>query len=487
MALRARLSPPREEQAAWPWHNARWGALPVSEMLAGERRLEADNYLSSGYALRVALVAKKSSIVPLAELARVWQPSRLKGIQVSRQFGTPFLAATQVYDLRPSPRKFLALERTENFKERFVSNGTIVVTCSGSVGRATLTYAPHENTLISHDLLRVSPLSEDYWGWIYAYLRSDQAREMMGSAQYGHIIKHLEPAHLNALPVPIVDKEVRDSFQRDVAELLKKRNKAWALQKRAEQQFALAVGFNAHGPGPETGFDIQASDIFSRRRRIDASFHSPVATRILQWFDECGLPTEPLADVTDGVWWLSRFKRVFGDDGVRYLSADELFSVNPPTTKRVLIEQAENVEKYFVKKDWIIMACSGQTYGLNGSVALMTNHHEHAFFSHDLVRIVPKSQSIRAGYLFTALGHPSLGRPLVIRNAYGTSIPHLEPADIMTTPIVRLGAATEGSIADAMEEAIFLRAEADSLENEIAERATQVVDESVGLNYRELL
>jgi hypothetical protein len=207
----------------------------------------------------------------------------------------------------------------------------------------------------------------------------------------------------------------------------------------------------------------------------------------LQWFDECGLPTEPLADVTDGVWWLSRFKRVFGDDGVRYLSADELFSVNPPTTKRVLIEQAENVEKYFVKKDWIIMACSGQTYGLNGSVALMTNHHEHAFFSHDLVRIVPKSQSIRAGYLFTALGHPSLGRPLVIRNAYGTSIPHLEPADIMTTPIVRLGAATEGSIADAMEEAIFLRAEADSLENEIAERATQVVDESVGLNYRELL
>lgn len=487
MALRARLSPPREEQAAWPWHNARWGALPVSEMLAGERRLEADNYLSSGYALRVALGAKKSSIVPLAELARVWQPSRLKGIQVSRQFGTPFLAATQVYDLRPAPRKFLALEQTENFKERFVSNGTIVVTCSGSVGRATLTYAPHENTLISHDLLRVSPLSEDYWGWIYAYLRSDQARAMMGSAQYGHIIKHLEPEHIDALPVPLVDADIRKSFQQDVNHVLTMRNTAWDLQNRAEEMFATAVGSLPDVSSEETGITVSASMMFSGRRRLDTAYHSPVVMAILQRFTDAGLVTQPLAEVTDDVWWMTRFKRVFGEEGIRYLSADELFSINPPTTKRIMIEQATNAQDYFAKAGWIVMARSGQTYGLNGSVALMTERHQDAFLSDDLVRIIPKSSAIRPGYLFTALAHPVFGRPLVIRNAYGTSIPHLEPVDIVTTPIVRLGSQIEDAIADAMEEAISLRAEADSLENEIAERATRVIDESLGLNYRELL
>ena len=122
------------------------------------------------------------------------------------------------------------------------------------------------------------------------------------------------------------------------------------------------------------------------------------------------------------------------------------------------------------------MACSGQTYGLNGSVSLMTKRHETAFFSHDLVRIVPKVALIRPGYLFTVLGHPKLGRPLVIRNASGTSIPHLEPADIAMTPIVRLGKRIEGQIADAMEEAIEMRVEADVLENELTLKATKLIE-----------
>ena len=106
----------------------------------------------------------------------------------------------------------------------------------------------------------------------------------------------------------------------------------------------------------------------------------------------------------------------------------------------------------------------------------MTKRHEKAFFSHDLVRIVPDTDLVRSGYLFTALGHPALGRPIVIRNAYGTSIPHLDPADIATTPVVRLLKADEDHIADAMEEAIDLRVEADALETELTERATALVD-----------
>jgi type I restriction enzyme, S subunit len=48
-------------------------------------------------------------------------------------------------------------------------------------------------------------------------------------------------------------------------------------------------------------------------------------------------------------------------------------TVNPPITKKVMIEQAETPEDYYVKADWIVMACSGQTYGLNGSVSLLDN------------------------------------------------------------------------------------------------------------------
>lgn len=64
--------------------------------------------------------------------------------------------------------------------------------------------------------------------------------------------------------------------------------------------------------------------------------------------------------------------------------------------------------------------------------------------------------------------HPKLGRPLVIRHAYGTSIPHLEPADVATFPVVRLEISWKLGIADLAEQAIALRAEADILENDLA-------------------
>jgi hypothetical protein len=123
------------------------------------------------------------------------------------------------------------------------------------------------------------------------------------------------------------------------------------------------------------------------------------------------------------------------------------------------------------------MACSGQTYGLNGSVALAEKRYENYFFSHDIVRIIPKTERIRPGYLYAALGHPRFGRPLVIRNAYGTSIPHLDPGDVAAIPIVRLGDSLENEVADRMEKAAQLRSEADELENAIAERADNLVDQ----------
>lgn len=208
MALRARLAaPPPPPKDVWPWHKVNYAGVESSALLDGDRRMEAETYLSSGFAFRTAIESKRGGWARLATVARVWMPGRLKGIQVSRDFGTPFLAATQVFDIRPVPRKWLSLDRTEDAASRFVTPGMILVTCSGSVGRATLAYAPHERTLISHDLLRVESMDASQHGWLYAYLHAPQTRAMTVGAHYGHIIKHLETSHLEALPIPTVTKE----------------------------------------------------------------------------------------------------------------------------------------------------------------------------------------------------------------------------------------------------------------------------------------
>lgn len=477
MASRPLLSAPLPSApTTWPYHTAKVASLPAHLLMRGDRRLEGDVYLTSGYGVRLALEAQPSGWVSLGQLARVWQPGRLKGIQVGLQYGTPFLAATQVFDLRPVPRKFLALERTSDATNRFLQAGTIVVTCSGNVGRTVLSLNTHEGILISHDLLRVVPFEETHWGWIYAYLRTPQGRAMMNAAQYGHVIKHLEVTHLEALPVPKVTTALATHFTEQVKAVVAMRNRAHALVTEAEDLFAQAIGPIEQSADPEMGFSVSLKQMSGKRLRLDATFYTPHSSAVLLRFAEVGIRLEPLSQVTEQIWWPNRFKRVPWETGVAYVSADELFAQNAPIAKRVSLDQIDNAGAYYVKDGWLVMARSGQVYGLNGSVALMTKQHETVFVSEDLIRIIPKLDTIRPGYLFAALSHPTLGRPLVKRYAYGTSIPHIEPADVANFLVVRLDETTENTISDCMEEASRLRAEADTLENHLTAEAEALLD-----------
>jgi hypothetical protein len=412
----------------------------------------------------------------LSEFATTWQPGRLKGIQVDPELGTPYLAAKQVFALRPVPRKFLSLDQIRDPHSLYVEDGQILVTRSGNVGRSILAHSPHRQVIISDDLLRIDVQRPEWWGWVYAYLRSSQARAMMMAAQYGHVVKHLEVSHLASLPVPVPQDGLLTDFSKKAESVLHKRNRAHELFLDAEECFEKAIGPVSFSKSPEVGFSVECSTLLSGRRRLEGSYHTPTATCILERFAELGLPVEQLSDVTERVWWMTRFKRVFGDNGMPYVSSGDLFSQNPPVTKRVIVEQAKNAEDFLVKAGWIVMARSGQTYGLNGSVALMTEKHERCFLSDDFVRIVPRLGRIRPGYLLTALGHPQLGRPLVIRMAYGTSIPHLDPVDVKTFPVVRLDEGLENEIADCTERAVQLRDEADESENGLTADAEALID-----------
>ena len=475
MAGAARLAPPRRREDSRFVHKVAWASMPLSALTSGDRRLEAEAYLLGGYGIRLEIEAR-TGWRRFGELARVWQPSRLKGIQVSKRYGAPFLSATQVFDLRPTPRKWLAIEKTSNASERLVRSGMILVTCSGTVGLCTIAHSPHMGVLISHDLLRVEAKDDSWIGWLYAFLRSEQARAMMTSVQYGHVIKHLECAHLDHLPVPHVGAELRSHFNSAVQRIFAARDEARALLAEAENLYRELVGA-VEEADVEAPFSVSSEELAVGRRRFEGFFHNREAAKVLSRFARSGFPVVPLSEVAE-VWWLTRFKRVFGETGVPYSSAEELFSLNPPVKKRVMIEQAEDPERFYVKAGWLAMACSGQIYGLNGSVALLTSKHEGTFLSHDVLRIAPRRDSIRPGYLSVALGHPALGRPLVIRHAYGTSIPHIDPVDAASIPVIRLGSA-ESKIADIAERAAQLRDDADGLEDKITQEATEILQKFV--------
>ena len=162
------------------------------------------------------------------------------------------------------------------------------------------------------------------------------------------------------------------------------------------------------------------------------------------------------------------------------MSADDLFSISQIGTKRVYTDPIANHQDFFVKEGWILMACSGQVYGLNGSVVLATRHDERCFFSHDLIRIDPGDR-VPPGYLYSYLGHRDIGRVLLERVAYGSSVPHIDPGDVEDVPIARLGSEEEHEISELAEEASRLNARAAALERQIASEAEQIVNEFVNV------
>lgn len=359
MAIRARLTAPQTAPNEWPWHEAKVASLPVSLMASGDRRLEAENFLASGFGIRLALESQPIGWTHLSELARIWQPSRLKGIQVSPAYGTPFLGATQVFDLRPMPRKYLALERTDNSVDRFVTSGTILVTRSGSVGRATLAHRPHEGVLISDDLLRVQPLVNESWGWVYAYLHAPQARAMMKAAQYGHIIKHLEVTHLNLLPVPQLNSSWCRQFQTWVTNILDGRVRSSQLTAEAEAIFVKSFPSIPRKKHNEFGFSVSASTIIKNRQRLDASRFDPSVDQVLRAFKRDAVDLVPLSEVTTRVFVPGRFKHVYGDGGTPYLDSADILEVNPDIKKFVLSLSSQEQEEYRVSPGWLLIPCSG--------------------------------------------------------------------------------------------------------------------------------
>lgn len=476
MAVRARLTPPQEIRQEWPWHKLQTASFPASLLLQGQRRMEAETYLTSGYSVQRAIEAKPHGWRKLSDAASIWQPSRLKGIVVSSEYGTPFLAATQIFDIRPTPRKWLSIERTNNAAERFLRPSTIIMTRSGSVGRATISLNCVENTLITDDLLRVEPYSDKKWGWIYAYLRSPIVRQILQSSQYGHVIKHLEVPHVNDIPIIDAPDHYVEYFYNEARKIFAYRNEAIEATEKAERLLSIAMLKGESKDASRSLYTVEtARSLSGERRRLEASFYSPEVRFVLTAMEKNANSISTLRDVTEGVWWMSRFRRYFGDGGVPYMSADELFSISQIGQKRVYIDPIQNHHAFYVKSGWILMACSGQVYGLNGSVTLATKADEEYFFSHDLIRIAPKLGCIRPGYLFAFLGHPELGRPLVLRNAYGSSVPHLEPADVGKIPIPRFNAQIEDEIADLAERASALRAEARETEKRIGDEASQLV------------
>ena len=451
-----------------------WAPVNSRLLTRGQRRMEASTFLTDGYGLRQGLEAVQST-VPFAELVEAWMPGRLKGYTVDEGRGLPYLSAGQVFESQPRVRKWLAEGMLKNPDSLRVDPSWLLLSRSGEVGRVTAVYPEYDGKIISDDMVRVSPRDPADYGWLYAYMKTPTFFAIARGSQYGHMIKHLEPDHVLGMPVAMPDIEIRRRIGRDAEEALKMRRSARVLQARADEMYAAAVNPDGEPVQDAVSSTVRVSSVLAGRRRMEGQFYRAGVLQVEDLVRRSSSMVQPLVDVVESVTVGARFKRYFGDNGTPYRSASELFDVNPPVTKRVYSALLPDADRYLLRSGWIIMACSGQTYGLLGRTTVLTENHDDIFGSHDLIRIVPDPARARTGYLQTVLNHVEYGRPRVVRYASGTSVPHLDPQDIRNVLIPRFEPAVEAAIADLSDEATRLAADADRLETAAVQAAEDAI------------
>lgn len=450
----------------------------LSAVLGGDIRLEASTYLRDGYGF-VRLAEQAKNHVALGDLAEIWQPSRLTGYTVPEGKGLPFFTAGQVFEDFPRVRKWLAKPFVPQAEERYVNTSWLLLSCSGVVGRVTAVYQHHVGKVITHDLLRIVPKNAAEYGWLYAYMKTGFFQQIAQAAQYGHMIKHIEAAHAAAFPVIMPDEATRRAIGDVIAEAVQKRSEAWALRDEAFAKLEEALGASGGAlPVASNHSTVKLYEVLQARSRLDAGFYEGAvkdAQGLLSRYE-----TDALGDVVQRVYLPGRFARPYGDGGIPFIMPSELFDVNGKPTKRVYAKLVPNRDQFILHKGELLMVRSGQKYGLIGRVMMVDENRDGMFGSDDPIRIVPDKRKMRPGYLLSFLNDPLIGRPCVVRNAYGTSVPHLDPGDIRNLLIPRLGTDTESAIADLMERGVALSAEADRLENKAIDLAQEQIDLAIG-------
>ena len=169
---------------------------------------------------------------PLSNLATVELRSQFTRIWAKDQTnGIPYMNATDLLSLMalgvPSggPR-YLSFATETDIEGLIVREGTLLLTCSGTIGRVFYVPERLDGWAATHDLIRIVPHDEGITGFLYAYLSNPAVQYQILSHTHGGQIDHVTDAQVAVCLVPIPPEDQIRKINNTVLEALRSREQA---------------------------------------------------------------------------------------------------------------------------------------------------------------------------------------------------------------------------------------------------------------------
>lgn len=432
------------EEIELPEEDLQWSSVKLQEAVSKEYRLKASVFGIEGRHARAALDNSKWGIIKLAgPLGAVdsLYPNRFKRIWVDHS-SHPIFQPGQINDINPIPTGYISEITQTNFDELRVSKGQILMTRSGrsgSIGRTTYVSDTLHNRIFSDDLIRITCKEDGCAGYVYAFLNTKTGRALVKTNEYGAMIPHIEPHHLESIPIPNPQPILRKRIHDLVID-------SYACRDRANEFFeeAQAILLEVLNLKHLREFQLEAKKSHSIdyavslsqvAGRLDAAYHRPRVNSIIASLRSNSKELTCVGDprISKQVILPGRFARVYVEEGqgVPFFGGKQLHQLDPTDRKFLSLKNhgARIRSQLKIEEHMTLITRSGTI----GKVAFAPKHWEGFAASEHIIRIEPASEDL-AGfiYVFLATEH---GRELIKRFSYGSAVSEIDAQHVSQVQI----------------------------------------------------
>ncbi|WP_162462948.1 restriction endonuclease subunit S [Paenibacillus psychroresistens] len=417
-----------------PNEEIRWSSVGLSNIVDKDFRLEASVYDIEGKTVRSILSLCKWELTTISGengLSDAYHRARFKRIWVEKS-DYPIYQPSQVTEINPKPTNFISEKTNTDIESLRVKKGQLLLTCSGTIGNCTVVSDSLDNKIFSHDLIRINFHSKYDCGYTYAFLKTKIGKVLLNTNSYGAVISHIEPEHLDNIPIPNPPDNIKKQIHDDIIKSFELRDLSNLLIEEAESILITELKLPPIEEMGEDYFDcteklrsysVKLSDL---NLRIDASNHIPIVDALLTHLHSNSKEVIKVGDerLSKAVFLPGRFKRIYVEEGqgTAFFGGKQITELAPSADKYLSFNQhTERLKnELLLKENSILISRSGTI----GKLALVPKHWEGWSASEDLIRIFPSSNKV-AGYLYSFLNSP-YGQKIIERFIYGSVQDHVE-------------------------------------------------------------
>ncbi|TCK58383.1 type I restriction enzyme S subunit [Seleniivibrio woodruffii] len=410
-------------------------SVSLNDIIHNKMRFEASAFdLEAKAAINLVKYSKYGYVYLWSNnglVANAFHRPRFKRLFVEKS-AFPIFQPSAISEIYPKAQQYISEKTDTNIDLLKVKKGMVLLTISGTIGKSSFVSSTLDGNILSHDLLRISGKEQYDGGYIYTFFKTDTGQKILQSNNYGAVVEHIEPEHLQNVVIPNAPEDIKNTIHRLIETSYELRDESNELMDKAEDILYEELSLPSLDDLKVSYFrDIDNVRNFQVKlsrlnMRFDGSYHLPLIDIIEDHIKKHAKDVKKLKDPTlsQKIILPGRFKRVYVDknNGVPFFGGKQLLELSPNCEKYLskALHKERVAEQLLLKENCILVTRSGTI----GKTNIVPKHLENWAANEHILRIFPFSSDI-SGYLYCWL-NSEYGYSLITRNTYGAVVDEID-------------------------------------------------------------